>query len=157
MTAVDTVVTDVFDFDARKVGTLRTVAWDAIGSKDIGVDIGEKTREKFASIVKGAATVVWNEPMGVFEIADTAKGTLAIAQARALRVAMAPSLCPVCRHPPTLPLLGDARSSLGGGGLASSGGRSPRWSRTLRIERWSVRKAMICIFWPQREQTSGST
>jgi phosphoglycerate kinase len=49
---VDTVVTDVFDFDARKVGTLRTVAWDAIGSKDIGVDIGEKTREKFASIMR---------------------------------------------------------------------------------------------------------
>jgi phosphoglycerate kinase len=80
---VDTVVTDRFDFDARKVGKLKTVAWDAIGPKDIGVDIGEKTRERFASIVKGAKTVVWNGPMGVFEIADTAKGTLAVAQALA--------------------------------------------------------------------------
>ena len=80
---VDTVVTETFDFDARKVGTLKTVAWDMIGPKDIGVDIGEATRAKFAEIVKGAKTVVWNGPMGVFEIADTAKGTLAIAQALA--------------------------------------------------------------------------
>jgi len=80
---VDTVVTDAFDFDARKVGTLKTVAWDGIGPKDIGVDIGEKTREKYAGIVKGAKTVVWNGPMGVFEIPDTAKGTLAVAHALA--------------------------------------------------------------------------
>jgi len=80
---VDTVVTDAFDFDARKVGTLKTVAWDAIGAKDIGVDIGEATRAKFAGIVKNAKTVVWNGPMGVFEIAETAKGTLAVAQALA--------------------------------------------------------------------------
>ena len=80
---LDTVVTDAFDFDARKVGTLKTVAWDQIGAKDIGVDIGEATRTKFAEIVKNAKTVVWNGPMGVFEIADTAKGTLAIAQALA--------------------------------------------------------------------------
>ena len=84
---VDTVVTDVFDFDARKVGTLKTVAWDAIGAKDIGVDIGEKTRAKFAEIIQAAKTVVWNGPMGVFEIADTAKGTLAVAQALAAATA----------------------------------------------------------------------
>jgi phosphoglycerate kinase len=80
---LDTVVTDTFDFDARKVGSLKTVPWDGIGPKDIGVDVGEKTREKFAGIVKGAKTVVWNGPMGVFEIPETAKGTLAIAQALA--------------------------------------------------------------------------
>ena len=80
---VDTVVTDAFDFDARKVGTLKTVAWDKIGAKDIGVDIGEATRARFAGIVKGAMTVVWNGPMGVFEIDATAKGTLAVAQALA--------------------------------------------------------------------------
>jgi phosphoglycerate kinase len=80
---VDTVVTDAFDFDARKVGALRTVAWDQIGAKDIGVDVGEATRAKFAEIVKSAKTVVWNGPMGVFEIADTAKGTLAVANALA--------------------------------------------------------------------------
>ena len=80
---VDTVVTDAFDFDARKVGTLKTVAWDGIGAKDIGVDVGEATRAKFAAIVKDARTVVWNGPMGVFEIPETAKGTLAIAQSLA--------------------------------------------------------------------------
>jgi len=80
---LDTVVTDAFDFGARTVGTLKTVPWDGIGPKDIGVDIGEKTREKFAAIVKGAKTVVWNGPMGVFEIPETAKGTLVIAQALA--------------------------------------------------------------------------
>ena len=80
---VDTVVTDSFDFGARKVGTLKTVPWDGIGPRDIGVDIGEKTREDFAGIVKGAKTVVWNGPMGVFEIPETAKGTLIIAQALA--------------------------------------------------------------------------
>ena len=51
--------------------------------KDIGVDIGEATRAKFTDIVKGAKTVVWNGPMGVFEIPATARGTLAIAQALA--------------------------------------------------------------------------
>ncbi len=80
---LDTVVTDAFDFDARKVGALKTVPWDAIGKDDIGVDIGEKTSAKFVEIVKRARTVVWNGPMGVFEIAETAKGTLAIAQALA--------------------------------------------------------------------------
>jgi phosphoglycerate kinase len=80
---VDTVVTEAFDFDARKVGTLKTVAWDKIGPRDIGVDIGEATCAKFAAIVKGAKTVVWNGPMGVFEIPQTAKGTLAVAQALA--------------------------------------------------------------------------
>jgi len=79
---VDTVVTDVFDFDARKVGTLKTVAWDKIGPKDIGVDIARRPGE-VRDIVKGAKTVVWNGPMGVFEIPETAKGTLAIAQALA--------------------------------------------------------------------------
>jgi len=80
---IDAVVTDTFDFDARRVGTLRTVPWDRIGPKDIGVDIGEGSRAKFAEIVKSAKTVVWNGPMGVFEIAATAAGTLAVAQALA--------------------------------------------------------------------------
>jgi len=80
---VDTVVTDLFDFDARKVGTLRTVPSAAIGAGDIGVDIGEKTRKLFTDVIEGAKTVVWNGPMGVFEIPDTAKGTLAVAQALA--------------------------------------------------------------------------
>jgi len=80
---VDTVVTDVLDFEARKVGELRTVAWDTIGPNDIGVDIGETTRAMFAGVVARATTVLWNGPMGVVEIPATAEGTLAIAQALA--------------------------------------------------------------------------
>jgi phosphoglycerate kinase len=80
---VDVVVTDALDLEARKVGALRTVAWDRIGPAEIGVDIGEATRVKFAGIVKQAKTVVWNGPLGVFEIEATAKGTLAVARALA--------------------------------------------------------------------------
>ena len=39
---VDTVVTDRLDFGARRVGTLKTVRWDGIGPKDVGVDIGDE-------------------------------------------------------------------------------------------------------------------
>ena len=84
---VDTVVTDVFDFDARKVGPAKTVAWDRIGPKDIGVDVGEATRTTFAGVVKHASTVVWNGPMGVFEIPAAASGTRAMAEALAAATA----------------------------------------------------------------------
>jgi phosphoglycerate kinase len=80
---VDTVVTDRLDFAARRVGTLKSVRWDGIGPKDIGVDIGDEARAELAGIVKGAKTVLWNGPMGVFEIPATAEGTRAIAQALA--------------------------------------------------------------------------
>ena len=58
----------------------RRTAADAkiVGAEDrsptgMGVDIGPATRAKFAEIVKGAKTVVWNGPMGVFEIAVAAR------------------------------------------------------------------------------------
>ena len=47
----------------------------------MGLDIGPKTMAKFAEAVKSAGTVVWNGPMGVFEMAPFAKGTIAVAQA----------------------------------------------------------------------------
>jgi phosphoglycerate kinase len=59
------------------------VAWDRIGPTDIGVDIGEATRTKFVGLVKQAKTVVWNGPLGIFEIEDAATGTLAVANALA--------------------------------------------------------------------------
>lgn len=46
-----------------------------------GLDIGPKTMETFAAAVKDAGTVVWNGPMGVFEMAPFAKGTIAVAKA----------------------------------------------------------------------------
>jgi phosphoglycerate kinase len=52
----------------------------AIGDR-LGVDIGPETATHYASLVGGAKTVVWNGPMGVFEIDEFAKGTNAVAQA----------------------------------------------------------------------------
>jgi phosphoglycerate kinase len=79
----DTVVTDEFDFEARKVGALQTVSVDAIPADQQALDIGPKTRERYAQVIRSAKTVVWNGPMGVFEIDATAEGTLAVARALA--------------------------------------------------------------------------
>ncbi|MBI4536447.1 MAG: phosphoglycerate kinase [candidate division NC10 bacterium] len=46
-----------------------------------GLDIGPKTREVFATAICGAKTIVWNGPMGVFELPPFARGTLAVASA----------------------------------------------------------------------------
>lgn len=60
-----------------------TVDADAIPADMEGCDIGPKTRELFANAVKGAKTVIWNGPMGVFENPTLAQGTIAVAQALA--------------------------------------------------------------------------
>lgn len=77
---VDCVVSETFDFNTRKVGTLKEVRADEIPSGWFGLDIGSKSIENFRSVLKAAKTIVWNGPMGVFEINETAKGTFAIAQ-----------------------------------------------------------------------------
>jgi phosphoglycerate kinase len=59
------------------------VASDAIPADEFSLDIGTKSIEKFRTILIDAKTVVWNGPMGVFEIEDTAKGTYAMANALA--------------------------------------------------------------------------
>lgn len=61
----------------------KVVGEDAIPSDWMGVDIGPETIKKYSEVVKGAKTVVWNGPMGVFEIDEFAKGTFAIAKALA--------------------------------------------------------------------------
>jgi phosphoglycerate kinase len=80
---VDCRVSDTFDFEKRQVGPLKVVAADAIPADAFSLDIGPKSIEKFQSIISAAKTVVWNGPMGVFEIEDTAQGTFAIARALA--------------------------------------------------------------------------
>jgi phosphoglycerate kinase len=52
----------------------------AIGDR-MGLDIGPKTIETYRSVIAGAKTVVWNGPMGVFEIDAFAKGTIEVARA----------------------------------------------------------------------------
>ena len=46
-----------------------------------GVDIGPKTMEHFAKVLEDAKTVLWNGPMGIFEVEESAKGTKAVAEA----------------------------------------------------------------------------
>jgi phosphoglycerate kinase len=76
---VDFVVADRFAADAQT----DIVAADAIPDGWMGLDIGPRTRELFASKIADAGTVVWNGPMGVFEMEPFAGGTLAVAQAMA--------------------------------------------------------------------------
>ena len=59
----------------------RTVAAGAIPSGWKGLDIGPETAEAFAAEIAGAATVCWNGPMGVFEVAPFAAGTRRVAEA----------------------------------------------------------------------------
>ena len=80
---VDTVVAASFPNPIDGPIEVKTVPSDAIPADMEGLDIGEKTRELFADAAKGAKTVVWNGPMGVFENPTLAKGTIAMAQALA--------------------------------------------------------------------------
>ena len=72
---IDTVVVKEFKNDTE----YKTVPAGGIEDDWMGVDIGEKSRELFADALKGAKTVVWNGPMGVFEFSNFAKGTIAVA------------------------------------------------------------------------------
>ncbi len=72
---VDTVVSKEFSNDAE----FKTVPSNTIGADWMGLDIGEKTIALFKDALKDAKTVVWNGPMGVFEMPNFAKGTNAIA------------------------------------------------------------------------------
>lgn len=79
---VDNLIVDSLDFDAGKVGESRyTGEREDIPEGWEGVDIGPKTVELFEKEIAGARTILWNGPMGIFEIPDCAKGTFAIAKA----------------------------------------------------------------------------
>ena len=75
---VDTVVAKEFNNDAPS-----RVVEGSMAADEMGLDIGPKTRALFADAVKSAKTVVWNGPMGVFEMPNFAKGTIAVAEALA--------------------------------------------------------------------------
>lgn len=72
---VDTVVAKEFNNDAES-----KISEGGIEDGWMGLDIGPKTIELFSNALKDAKTVVWNGPMGVFEMPNFAKGTNAIAQ-----------------------------------------------------------------------------
>ncbi|RPF79928.1 MAG: phosphoglycerate kinase [Rhodothermaceae bacterium TMED105] len=73
----DNVIASAFSADAE----IQTVLRDSIPDQWMGLDIGPLSQALFAEKVKRAKTVLWNGPMGVFELEPFAKGTLAVAQA----------------------------------------------------------------------------
>ena len=75
----DTVAADSFSNDAKRM----VVSTRNIPDDYEGLDIGPDTTKAFCDAVRGAGTVVWNGPMGVFEFENFAAGTRAMAQALA--------------------------------------------------------------------------
>ena len=76
---IDTTVGDDFSNDCN----IKVVGRGEIPADWEGLDIGPKTAEMFANAVKDAKTVVWNGPMGCFEMPNFAAGTVAVAKALA--------------------------------------------------------------------------
>lgn len=77
---VDTLITDALDFDAKTLGQTKIVEGDIEDGWE-GVDIGPRTIDIYAKEMANAGTVLWNGPMGVFEVEASSKGTFAIAKA----------------------------------------------------------------------------
>ncbi|MCC5895249.1 MAG: phosphoglycerate kinase [Alkalibacterium sp.] len=75
---VDSVVASEFSNDVET-----DVVGDSIPEGKMGLDIGPKTVELFENELKGAKTVVWNGPMGVFEMSNFAQGTIKVCEALA--------------------------------------------------------------------------
>ena len=76
----DFVVTDHLDFKGRTVGQTKVVPKDQIPADWEAVDIGPASIAKFGKILDAGKTIIWNGPVGVFEIDATSKGTVAIAE-----------------------------------------------------------------------------
>ena len=76
---VDLVVAKEFSNDSA----FRTVDLESIEDDEMALDIGEKTVELFNDVLKDAKTVVWNGPMGVFEMENFAQGTIKVCESLA--------------------------------------------------------------------------
>ncbi len=77
---VDCVISDRFDAKQKQLGEVKTVSVDGIPKGWKGLDIGPETIQEFSSALKGAKTILWNGPMGVFEIEKTSRGTFELAK-----------------------------------------------------------------------------
>ncbi len=77
---IDNLITNKLDFGAGSVGEVKVISGDIEDGWE-GVDIGPDTIKLYEEAVKSAKTVLWNGPMGVFEIKACAQGTFAIAEA----------------------------------------------------------------------------
>jgi 3-phosphoglycerate kinase len=76
---VDTLITDSLDFEAKEIGDAKIVEGDIPDGWE-GVDIGPKTTKLYQEAISDAETILWNGPMGVFEIEASSKGTFAVAK-----------------------------------------------------------------------------
>ncbi len=74
---IDAVIADAFSADAN----VKAVAIDAIEEGWMGLDIGPKTSQQYAEVIEQSALVIWNGPMGVFEMAPFENGTKTVAEA----------------------------------------------------------------------------
>jgi phosphoglycerate kinase len=77
---IDNLVTDQLDIKQGTLGALQTTPVEAIPKGWCGVDIGPQTLQRFGDVLHTARTVVWNGPMGIFELAASAEGTFALAK-----------------------------------------------------------------------------
>ena len=76
---VDTLITNSLDFKAKKIGESKVVEGD-IPDEWEGVDIGPQTTKLYQQSIRDAKTILWNGPMGVFEIEESSQGTFAVAE-----------------------------------------------------------------------------
>ena len=80
---IDHVIATAVDFEKKEVPAGATVKnTDGLDIEDgfMGVDAGPKSIAKFSEIVKSAKTIVWNGPLGIFEVPEFSKGTVEIAK-----------------------------------------------------------------------------
>ena len=80
---IDTTIVESFPEPIDAEIETAVVDSDAIPADKMGLDIGPKTMELYANVIKSGKTVIWNGPMGVFENPTLAKGTIAVAKAMA--------------------------------------------------------------------------
>ena len=74
---IDTVAAKEFSNDTE----FRVVSVDELADDEMGLDVGPATVELFSNVLKDAKTVVWNGPLGVFEMSNFAKGTIGVCEA----------------------------------------------------------------------------
>ncbi len=74
---VDAVIADKFANDANT----KTVDTKEIPDGWMGLDVGEQTNLKFAEVIANSKTILWNGPLGVFEMENFAKGTISLGDA----------------------------------------------------------------------------
>src|SRR3989339_1554291 len=80
---IDHIIVDKFDFETKKIpadAVIKETEGADIPQGFMGVDVGPMTLQRISPVVNEAATIVWNGPLGIFEIEEFSKGTIEIAK-----------------------------------------------------------------------------